>query len=189
MALTRIPPPPSSSFLDFSFHAAPLGMILGNSPFTLPLVTCFPEVMSHNILEPTVRELLEPFHRLSLSSSEILILVADPRDISEPHSSDSDLSLDEIFWSPESPVFYPAFPGGFNFDEPFDPTTEHQELSPLLELTPSSPLTSSDSELATEQLLLPSYSLIANSTITLSTQIPVQNTLASTLLNSTPIPP
>ncbi|KIN95180.1 hypothetical protein M404DRAFT_34371 [Pisolithus tinctorius Marx 270] len=136
-----------------------------------------------------LEELLEPFHRLSISSSEILIPVADPRDISEPHSSDSDLSLDEIFQSPESPAFHPAFPGGFNLDEPFDPPSKCQELLPLSELTPSSPLPSSDSELATEQLLLPSYSLIANSTITLSTQIPIQNTLALTLSNSAPIIP
>ncbi|KIO11767.1 hypothetical protein M404DRAFT_20394 [Pisolithus tinctorius Marx 270] len=133
-----------------------------------------------------MRELLEPFCRLSSSSSEILIPVADPRDISKPHSSDSDLSLDEIFWSPESPVFYPVFPGGFDFDKPFAPPAKHQELLPLSELTSSSPSPSSNSELAAEQLLLPSYSLIANSTITLSTQIPIQNTPALSLLNSEP---
>ncbi|KIO00638.1 hypothetical protein M404DRAFT_29329, partial [Pisolithus tinctorius Marx 270] len=182
-------PTASKPFLDFSFHTAPLGMILGNSPFTLPLVARFPEVMFHNVLEPTTRELLEPFRRLSISSAEILIPVADPRDISEPHSSDSDLSLDKIFRSPESPAFCPAFPGGFDFDEPFDPPTECQELSPLSELTSSSSPPSSDSELAAEQLLLPSHSLIANSATSLSTQIPVQNSLASTLLNSAPILP
>ncbi|KIO14402.1 hypothetical protein M404DRAFT_18570 [Pisolithus tinctorius Marx 270] len=123
------------------------------------------------------------------ADAEILILVADPRDISEPHSSDSDLGLDEIFQSPESPAFYPAFPGGFDFDKPFDPPAECQELLPLSELTSLSSSPSSDSELAAEQLLLPSHSLIANSAITFSTQIPIQNTLASTLLNSSPILP
>ncbi|KIO11369.1 hypothetical protein M404DRAFT_20818 [Pisolithus tinctorius Marx 270] len=162
-------PLPSSFILGFSFHTASLGTILGNSPFSLPLVACFPEVVSPNVLEPTTRELLEPFCRLSISSSEILIPVADPRDNSEPHSSDSDLGLDEILQSPESPAFYPVFPGGFDFDKPFDPPTECQELLPLSELTSSSSSPSSDSELAAEQLLLPSYSLIANSAITLST--------------------
>ncbi|KIO06293.1 hypothetical protein M404DRAFT_24574 [Pisolithus tinctorius Marx 270] len=146
-------------------------------------------LLMHASQKTELKELLEPFHRLSISSSEILILVADPRDISEPHLSDSELGLDEIFQSPESPVFYPVFPGGFDFDKPFDPPAERQELSPLSELTSLSSSPSSDSELAAEQLLLPSHSLIANSTITLSTQIPIQNTLASTLLNSAPIPP
>ncbi|KIN98242.1 hypothetical protein M404DRAFT_31603 [Pisolithus tinctorius Marx 270] len=40
-------PTASKPILNLSFHTVPLGTILGNSPFTLPLVACFPEVMSH----------------------------------------------------------------------------------------------------------------------------------------------
>ncbi|KIN98918.1 hypothetical protein M404DRAFT_30886 [Pisolithus tinctorius Marx 270] len=162
-------------------YSAPLGSSLGISP------TAFPYL--HATQRTKLEELLEPFHRLSISSSEILIPVADPRDISEPHSSDSDLGLDEIFQSPESPAFYPAFPGGFDFDEPFDPPTERRVLLPLSELNSLLSLPASDSELAAEQLLLPFHSLITNSAITLSSQIPVQITLASTLSNSAPILP
>ncbi|KIN93165.1 hypothetical protein M404DRAFT_36331 [Pisolithus tinctorius Marx 270] len=148
--------------------------------------------MDHSSLRPTrqrteLEELLEPFRRLSISSSEILIAVTDPRDISEPHSSDSDLRLDEIFQSPESPAFYPAFPGGFDFDEPFDPPTECQELLPPSELTSSSPSSSSNSELAAEQLLIPSQLPTLNPAIVSPAQVPTQNTSVAPLLNSASI--
>ncbi|KIN93681.1 hypothetical protein M404DRAFT_35857 [Pisolithus tinctorius Marx 270] len=86
--------------------------------------------------------------------------------------------------NPESPAFYPAFPGGFDFDEPFDPPAEHQELLPLSELTSSLSSPSSDSELTAEQLLIPSQSLTSNPTIVSPAQVPTQNTSVAPLLNS-----
>ncbi|KIN95837.1 hypothetical protein M404DRAFT_33801 [Pisolithus tinctorius Marx 270] len=44
-------PTASKPILDLSFHTVPLGTILGNSPFTLPLVARFPEVVSHTAIE------------------------------------------------------------------------------------------------------------------------------------------
>ncbi|KIN93142.1 hypothetical protein M404DRAFT_36352, partial [Pisolithus tinctorius Marx 270] len=97
----------------------------------------------------------------------------------------SNLGLDEIFQSPESPAFYPVFPGGFDFDEPFNPPAECQELLPPSELTSSSPLSSSNSKLAAEQLLIPSQSLTLDPTIVSPAQVPTQNTSVAPLLNST----
>ncbi|KIO14676.1 hypothetical protein M404DRAFT_17535 [Pisolithus tinctorius Marx 270] len=51
-------PTASKPFLNFSFHTAPPGTILGNSPFTLPLVARFPEVVFHTgpSLDPSTQK-------------------------------------------------------------------------------------------------------------------------------------
>lgn len=131
-----------------------------------------------------LEELLEPFHHLSISSSEILIPVTDPREISEPHLSDSDLGLDEFLQNSESVSLYPDFPGGFDLDKSFAPPIERQELSPPTDPSSSSSLSSGDSELAAEQLLTPSQSLTIIPTIIPPAQVPIQNTPLMSLINS-----
>ncbi|KAI6105240.1 hypothetical protein EDD16DRAFT_1714041 [Pisolithus croceorrhizus] len=108
-----------------------------------------------------LKELLEPFCHLSISSSDIFVPAINPCDIAEPSSPDVELSTIRSPHCPESPSLSIAdIPSAFKLDKSFAPPPDHQELSLLTDL--SHPVSSSASTFAAEQLLLPSTSFTAS---------------------------